>query len=301
MKKQLFLPLAAVAGGAAALVLRLLQNKTGFEAATGLPVSGNAPGMALVVFLAALAAVLLVLAGLLPAEDEGGPFFPEDFRTVNAGLVSLVIMGVFLMAISGGMDLLAGAAFINPGGIEVVGGQDGPAVYWMAGNTAAAGLALTPKARMLMGVLTLAAAISLFPAAACCRRRSGVRPRTASPALLLVPPVCLVARLVLVYRVDSVNPSLGAYYVEILALVFMTLAFYRLSSFAYHAAKTRRFALYTGAAVVLCMTALADSEGLSALLLYIGGALTLLGFLLLWLTEGQSVSEIVENDGLGGT
>ena len=49
------------------------------------------------------------------------------------------------------------------------------------------------------------------------------------------------------------------------------------------------------------MTALADSEGLSALLLYIGGALTLLGFLLLWLTEGQSVSEIVENDGLGGT
>jgi hypothetical protein len=113
--------------------------------------------------------------------------------------------------------------------------------------------------------------------------------------------VCLVARLVLVYRVDSVNPSLGAYYVEILALVFMTLAFYRLSSFAYHAAKTRRFALYTGAAVVLCMTALADSEGLSALLLYIGGALALLGFLLLWLTEGQSVSEIVENDGLGGT
>ena len=167
MKKQLLLPLAAVAGGAAALVLRLLQNKTGFEAATGLPVSGNAPGMALVVFLAALAVVLFVLAGLLPAEDEGGPFFPEDFRTVNAGLVSLVIMGVFLMAISGGMDLLAGAAFMNPGGIEVVGGQDGPAVYWMAGNTAAAGLALTPKARMLMGVLTLAAAISLFPAAAC--------------------------------------------------------------------------------------------------------------------------------------
>ena len=104
----------------------------------------------------------------------------------------------------------------------------------------------------------------------------------------------------LVYRVDSVNPSLGAYYVEILALVFMTLAFYRLSSFAYHAAKTRRFALYAGAAVALCMTALADSEGLSALLLYIGGALALLGFLLLWLTEGQSVSEIVENDGLGG-
>lgn len=300
MKKQLMLPLAAAAGGAAALVLRLLQNKTGFEASTGLPIPGNAPGIALAALLAVLAVALCLLTRLLPPEDEGGPFFPEDFRTVNAGLAALPVAGVFLMAVSGALDIAAGAALLNPAesaALAGVGGADGPSVIWAAGVISASGLTFTPRARALAGALTLIAAVSLLPAVACCRRRPGVRPRTASPALLLVPPVCMVARLVLAYRVDSVNPALQAYYVEILALTFMTLAFYRLSSLAYHAVKRRRFAPYAGAAAALCLTALADSEGLSALLLYAGGAATLLGFLLLWLTEGQSVSEIVENDG----
>ena len=230
-------------------MLRLLQNKTGFEPATGLPIPGNAPGMALAVFLAVLAAALYLLARLLPAETEEGPFFPEDFRTANAGLVVLPVMGIFLMAVSGVLDIAAGAALLNS--LEAVGGPDGPTVIWSTWGPAS-GLTFTPKARMLAGALALVTAVSLFPAAACCRCRPGVRPRTASPALLLVSPVCMVARLVLAYRVDSVNPSLQAYYVEILALAFMTLAFYRLSSFAYHAAKPRRFALYAGAAAALC-------------------------------------------------
>ncbi len=291
MKKQLLLPLAAAAGGAAALVLRLLQNKTGFDPATGLPIPGNAPGIALAAFLVLLAAALCLLTRLLPAESEDGPFFPEDFRTTNAALVALPVTGIFLMAVSGALDVAAGAAMLNA--LEGVGGPDGPAVVWSAWG-GASGLTFTPKARVLAGALVLISAVSLFPAAACCRRRPGVRPRSASPALLLAPPVCMVARLVLAYRVDSVNPALQAYYVEILALTFMTLAFYRLSGFAYHAVRRRRFAPYAAAGAALCLAALADSEGLSALLLYAGGAATLLGFLLLWLTEGQSVSEIVE-------
>lgn len=293
MKKQLLLPLAAAAGGAAGLVLRLLQNQTGFEAATGLPIPGNAPGTALAVLLAALFAVLFLLARMIPPAEEEGPLFPEDFRTANAGLAALPIMGIFLMALSGGLDILAGAALLNPGGLESVGGPDGPAVFWAAGAVVS-GPVLSSRGRLITGVLTLLSAVCLFPPAACCLCRPGARPRTASPALLLVPPVCLVARLVLAYRVDSVNPALASYYVEILALVFMTLAFYRLSSFAYRAARPRHFALYTGAAVALCLTVLTDGDGFSALLLYAGGALTLMGFLLLWLTGGRSVSEIVE-------
>lgn len=294
MKKQLLLPLVSVAGGAAALVLRLLQNKTGFEPATGLPVPGSAPGLALAVLLAVLAAALCLLARLLPAEDEDGPVFPDDFRTQNAALVTLPVLGVFLMAASGVLDIAAGAAELSA--LEVAAGPDGPTAVWSAWGTAS-GLTFTPRARILAGALALAGAVSLFPAAACCRRRPGVRPRTVPPALLLVSPVCMVARLVLAYRVDSVNPSLQAYYVEILALTFLTLALYRLSSFACRAARTRRFALYAGGAVALCIAALGDGESLSALLLYAGGAAAVLGFLLLWLTEGRSVSEIVESEG----
>ena len=99
-------------------------------------------------------------------------------------------------------------------------------------------------------------------------------------------------RLVLTYRLDSVNPVLAAYYVELLALVFLTLGFYRLSSFAYKAGRTRRFALYTSAAVVLCLAALADSGcTFPARLLYAGGAVTLLGFLLLRLLAPAPRSE----------
>lgn len=292
MKKQLLLPLAAVAGGAAALVLRLLQNKTGFESSTGLPIPGNLPGMALVILLAVLALALAALSRLLPREHEDGPFFPEDFRTAGTGLVTLLVTGIFLMAAAGGLDIAAGGALLNLAGET----PDGPTVLFSAWGP---GLAVTPRARLVMGVLALASAVSLFPAAVSCRLRPGVRPRIASPALLLIPPVCMVARLVLAYRVDSVNPALAAYYVEILALTFLTLALYRLSSFAYHAARTRRFALYAGAAVVLCLAAVADADGLPGALFYAGAALTLLGFLLLWLTEGRAVSEIVESDGRG--
>ena len=93
-------------------------------------------------------------------------------------------------------------------------------------------------------------------------------------------------RLVLTYRVDSVNPSLTMYYVELLALVFMTLGFYRLSSFAFQAGRTRRFGLYAAASLVLCAASLADGSAyLSTLLLYAGGALTLTGFLLLRIAD----------------
>ena len=91
-----------------------------------------------------------------------------------------------------------------------------------------------------------------------------------------------MVRLVLTYRLDSVNPVLGSYYVELLALVFLTLGFYRLSSFAFLAGRSRLFACYACCAAVLSLAALADGgPHLSSLLLLPGGAAVLLGFLLL--------------------
>lgn len=286
MKKQLLLPLTAAVGGAAALALRLLQNQTGFESGTGLPVPGNVPALALAVLLAALAAALLLLSRAIPQETERGPFFPESFRTERAGLLAVPVAGLFLMAASGAADILLG---VSLAGLPSAGAGGEAAVLIYAAP--AAGMAFSPRARLLAGGLTLLAAICLFPAAAACRRRPGAPPRAADPAFLLVPPVCMVVRLVLTYRVYSVNPALQTYYVEILALVFLTLAFYRLSSFAYHAARTRRFALYAGAAVTVCIAALADGGEIPNLLLYGGGALTLLGFLLLWLAEVPPAAE----------
>lgn len=280
MKKQWTLPLTAVLGGAAAFALRLVQNRTGFESATGLPISGSAAGTALAVLLAALAVLLLLLVRQLPRETEQGPAFPADFSTGGTKLLTLPVIGVFLMALSGLADLYEGLGL-------------GSLLAQMSAAAAGPGYGETPvllggsagfsaRTQLLMGLLSILSAAGLFFSLLACRSKAGPAPKAFNGNFLLLPPVALVVRLVLTYRIDSVNPALAAYYVELLALVFLTLGFYRLSSFAFRSGRTRRFALYAGAAAVLSIATLADgSPYLSSILLYTGGALTLLGFLLL--------------------
>ena len=286
MKKEYALPLTAALGGAAACVLRLLQNHTGYEADTGLPIPGNFAALALAALLAGLAAALALTARFLPSEEDPGPVLPRDFSTENAGLLTLPMGGVFLLALSGLSDLAEGLRLLPEGRVS-----SRHAIY---GILRAGGLGFTPQGQLLMGGLTLAAAVSLFPVLAGeppptgggHRRREGGPRHKAPSAITLLPVAALVVRLVLTYRVDSVNPSLTMYYVELLALVFMTLGFYRLSSFAFQAGRTRRFGLYAAASLVLCAASLADGSAyLSTLLLYAGGALTLTGFLLLRIAD----------------
>ena len=278
MNQRFALPLTAALGGAAACVLRLLQNHTGYESDTGLPIPGNFAALALAALLIGLAAVLAFAARLLPAEEDPGPVLPRDFSTENTGLLTLPMCGVFLIALSGLSDLAEGLSIL-PAGLSV----SRHAIY---GILRAGGLGYSLQGQLLLGVLSLAAAGSLFPVLAGCRRRPGGPRHKAPSAITLLPVAAMVVRLVLTYRIDSVNPSLTMYYVELLALVFMTLGFYRLSSFAFQAGRTRRFGFYAAGSLVLCAASLADGSAyLSSLLLYAGGALTLTGFLLLRLVN----------------
>lgn len=281
MKKYTVLPLLAAAGGLAAFVLRLLQNRTGFESTTDLPIPGNAAGLALVGLLVALAVLFLLLVRNLPQETEGGPAFPAGFATEDAKLLVLPVMGILLMALSGLADLYESFGLGN----LLVQMQSAADPY----AEVAAKSGFSGRLQLLLGILSLASAAALFFSAAACRKGGREDDSFSGDALLLIPPVSMVVRLVLTYRLDSVNPALEAYYVELLALVFLTLAFYRLSSFAFQAGRTRRFTLYTCAATVLCFAALADGgPHLSSLLLYAGGAITLLGFLLLRLPQVEA-------------
>ena len=277
MKKNLTLPALAVFGGAAAFLLRLLQNRTGFEPDTGLPIPGNLPGLALVVLLMLLAAAICVLVGKLPKEQDPGPAFPADFSTTEPKLLMLPVMGVLLTALSGLMELAQGLGIALPGapGLDDAYVLTADMEVWVPGPS------FSHTAMLLMGLLSLVSAAGLLLAVTACRPREGRNPIPGT--VLLIVPAALVVRLVLTYRTYSVDPALEAYYVELLALVFLALGFYRLSSFAFQAGRTRRFALYASPAVVLSLAALASASAsnLSAPLLYLGGALTLLGFLLL--------------------
>ena len=285
MKKQIFLPVVLLVSSIAAFVLRLLQNQYGFEPDTGLPVPGSPFGLLLPLLLAVLTVVWFLLCRKLPAEFEPGPAFPEAFRTDRSGLL-LPIAGVFLLAASGILDVVL--SLLSNGSFQDAMTADGMTSVIVMYSTDVLPAGLTPRAVLLLGVLTVLMAGSLFPAAAACFRCGSRELSSEEPVskgkpfpsnLLLVAPVCLVIRLVLIYRVNSIDPSLSVYYVELLALVFLTMAFYRLSSFAFFSGSTRRFAQYGGAAVVLTFATLADGHGLTTSLFYTGGFLVLLGFL----------------------
>ena len=189
----------------------------------------------------------------------------------------LPVMGVLLTALSGLADLAQGLGIVLPGapGLEDAYVLTADMEVWVPGHS------FSQTAMLLMGLLSLVSAAGLLLAVTACRPREGRKPVPGT--FLLIAPAALVVRLVLTYRTYSVDPALEAYYVELLALVFLALGFYRLSSFAFQAGRTRRFALYASPAVVLSLAALASASAsnLSAPLLYLGGALTLLGFLLL--------------------
>lgn len=277
MKQSMRFPLLALAGGAAALVLRLAQRATGFEADTGLPVPGNVPAVALAVWFPVLAAVCILAARVwLPAEGEDSPLFPDGFSTASAGLLTPAVTGIFLLAASGALDLVSGLGDRVP----VLTGGD-VAVTYVYGFDPGYSSLFSPKEHILVGLLSLLSAVCLFPAVPACRVRPEAERKPFRGPLLLVPVCCLVVRLVLTYRAESVNPSLSGYYPEILAVVFLTLALYRLSAFAFRAGRTRLFAVYTALAAAFCLAALADRPDPARLAFYAGGALTLFGFLLL--------------------
>lgn len=261
MRRYALFPILALGGGCAAFLLRLLYRYTGLEPGTGLPIPGSPWNLMTVVLAVAVAAACWLLRKKLPDDRDNAPLFPNGFSTTDAGLLVLAVAGVFLMAASGLVDLAAG-----------LGVQSFPGAALAAGAS--------QREHLILGVLTLAAAVCLFPAIPACRMKTGEEPPAFNGVFLLAPVVCLVVRLVLVYRQDSANPILSAYWVELVALVLVILALYRLAAFAYGAGRTRRFVLYAVPGILLSLAALADGGSLSTLLFHGGAALTLTGFLM---------------------
>jgi hypothetical protein len=272
MKKAFLFPAAALIGGIVAFILRFLQNRTGFDA-LGLPVPGNIPGMALIIVLILMAAVLLVLSRKLPVS---GGSFPQAFMADTPTQLFLPVTGILLIALSGAADLYEGLTTNN----LLVQIQLAADPYSSTIPEAATSAGFSSASQLVLGGSGLVTAAALFLSLLSCRK--WILSASSAGTALLIPPVALVVRLVMTYRLVSINPALEAYYVELLSLIFLTLAFYRLSSFSFGDGHMPRFALYAGLAAVCALAALADGgPHLSSLLLYAGGMLTVLGFLLL--------------------
>ena len=272
-------PVFAVSGGLIALALRLIQNLTGFESSTGLPVRGNVAAICLAVALAVICVLLGVSAfALLPKQT---PVFP--FRTDKRLLWGLPTAGAFVLILSGLADMAQGLS----GNTAQPAFEDETAMaLWEVQNAG-----LGSGMQILCGILTILSAAGLLWCMGIC---TGKRKGRGLP--LLIIPVGMVIRLVGVYRMDSINPVLEDYAVQIIALALLTLAFYHLSAFAFEAGHLRRFAFYAGMTVVFCICSLADAAVcVSFPLMYAGGAMSILGFLLLVLETSSAPPESAES------
>lgn len=244
--------------GAAGMSLRMLQNMTGFEPGTGLPIPGSIPGILLPVLLALSAVILFRMNSKLPK----GPVEVPLSRLLNwndKGGLFAILAGGCVMALSGVLEIANAfgrtATAVSADGMEIV--------------TVSAG---TGRSGVVMGLLAVVAGICLLAGVAICRKTPDTEPQI----LLAVPVLLLLARLIFAYRLYSVDPVLANYYLELLGLMLLILASYRLSGFAVQAGGPRMFGFYADLTAILAVTLLAD--GHSAALLPLGGAAALEGF-----------------------
>lgn len=265
MNRYFYLPAVPLFGGAVAFALRLLQNRGGYEPETGLPIPGNPFSLLVPLALILLAAVLIAVAQKLPKdEDKALQTFTGSFSAKSFVVAALLAAGSLLWMVSGALQMIHS--------LPLLGVERSDGLISIAGTAA-------PSLSVFLGALTVLSCVAALPVISACRQGSPPDWNARLGNLLLVPTFCLLIRVVLTYREDSVCPTLSVYYVEILALSFLVLGLYRASSFAFHCGETRRFAIYNGCALLLCLATLADHHTLSSTLLYLGGALLTLGLL----------------------
>lgn len=283
MKKPISLPVFLLCGGAALFACRLAHSLTGFTP-EGLPIRGALFGRLTLLLALILVDLWALLCRRLPKQATPGLGFPEHFALDQRKLLPL-ITGLFLLLLSGGLEI--GMTLTGGGAMEAINAD---------GTISAVALPspLSPGRLMLTSATALLTGLGLFPAVIACRKaakqpaaevqgealQSERSSAPFSPTLLLLVPVCLVLRLVLLYRLRSADPVISHYAGETLALTFGALAYYRLGGFACGSGNPQRFAVYGGAGFLLSLVAAAESHGPFSLLFFLGLALSLFGFLL---------------------
>lgn len=223
------------------LVLRFLQNRSGFDPATGLTLP-SLPGTVLAVAIVLDILLEFGLALRLPRDRRS---FPQSFRAPAGELPALVL---------GSMFLVAGGALHA---LKSIGADKG-----VAGIVTGA-LALCAGA----GILVLTKQL-----------RSGAQPSltTLLPALFFS-----VFFVLAVYLPSAGDPVLARFYLPVLASSVTAYAFSQLSGFFREESSRRSFTPTASCAVSLCLAALADGSSIARRLLFMGCAVVLAVFLVL--------------------
>lgn len=243
MKKEILLPAAAVAGGAAGFVLRTWELSTAFEPDTGLPISGVPATYLLAALTAAMVLVLAVLCRdsyeRISREDDsafaapGLPVYPAA-----AGLSALLLLAGGLAL---GWDFLHGASavFTHP----------------------------------ILAVLAVVSGVCLLLLAK--SRFHGV-PRPRYDFLQLMPAYTCCVWLVSSYQMRAGDPVQLDYIYQLAAIIASLLGLYYCAGFSFGKGKPFQACLFSLLGVYGSIVTLADGHDLANTLLYLSAILYLL-------------------------
>ena len=253
MRKDIFLPGVALAGGVLGFGLRRWQLASAYVADTQLFLH-KAP--ATVALMAVLAVSLVLL--LLLNRSKGRPVddFLPAFRCHSPVFAVVIGLGALLLLCAGGMSLVRG--------LETL-------ALWRS-QPDAVQLAL-PLVMLLCGGLSIPAGLGLLVLQTDLRQDKPLGP---SALLLPCPGFAGVFWVLIIHLTHGVDPLLMGYGILLLAAVFLSLAWYYAAAFFFDRCRPRRLVFCALAGTVFGLTALADSPALPDLLLTLGLMLPIL-------------------------
>ncbi len=234
MRKDVFLPVLALAGGGAGFALRFWQLATALDEQTMLFRSGAPSTLALTALLVVLAAVFLLMCrgGAVPADYSQGFYCP------SSGYMTLMAAGGFLMFAAAALGCLESLSQFR---------------LWQAGI-----VPTPPLMLMLTAVMALSAGL-----AALMLGKGNYRATLSSshPVLATLPAYTLLPWIVALYQIHSRQPETWFFALTLLSVICGELGFYYAACFAFGRPRPKACLFTSLMAVVLLLTALADRPG----------------------------------------
>lgn len=247
MRKDVFLPGAALVGGLLGFGLRRWQLTSAYVPDTQLFVH-NAPATA--ALLAVLAAVLVVLLVLNRSTGKPVDDFLPAFRCPSPALSGALVCGGVLLLLAGGLGLLRGVEALSmwrgyPGSVQLS----------------------IPLVMLACGAMCLPAGLGLLLLSRDLRQN---RLSRTTGLLLPFPGFVGVFWVLVIHLSHGVDPLLMGYAFLLLAAVFLSLAWYYTAGFFFDRCRPRRLSFCALAGTVFGLTALADFPALPDILLILG-------------------------------
>ena len=249
MRKELILPVTAIAGGAIGFFLRRLELATAFEPDTGLPIEGMPVTWALIALSAAVAVVLLLLCLGVGKGFEGG--YDQAFRARDAAPYMMgMTAGAFLTAAAGVLLLLKLPRLYAEASLETSG-------FPM--------FSLVPM--VLLAVLCLCSAWSMLMLG---KNNYRGEEKGKYSAWLLIPAYTCCMWLIVSYQEHSGDPIILDYVYQLFSVIAAVLGCYFLSGFGFGRSRPAAAAFFSAEAMYFALVTLADTHEPAFLLLYAG-------------------------------